>query len=49
VILAKRRVGMYRKASSTDDNQLRIEEFFLPFGGKLKKDNPWIIKAELIP
>ncbi len=40
---------MYKKASSIDDNQLRIEEFFLPFGGKLKKDNHWIVKAALIP
>ncbi len=40
---------MYKKACSIDDNQLRIEEFFLPFGGKLKKDNHWIVKAALIP
>ncbi len=40
---------MYKKSSSKDENQLRIEEFFLPFGGKLKKDNPWVIKAALIP
>ena len=40
---------MYKKTSSNDDNQLRIEEFFLPFGGKLKKDNPWVVKAALIP
>ncbi len=40
---------MYKKASSNESNQLRIEEFFLPFGGKLKKDNPWVVKAALIP
>ncbi len=40
---------MYKKRSSADENQLRIEEFFLPFGGKLKKDNHWVLKAALIP
>lgn len=40
---------MYKKESPSDENQMRIEEFFLPFGGKLKKDNPWVVKAALIP
>ncbi len=40
---------MYKKVAENDENQLRIEDFFLPFGGKLKKDNPWVIKASLIP
>ncbi len=45
----KRRVDMYKKESSNDENQLRIEEFFLPFGGKLKRDSHWVVKAALIP
>ena len=32
-----------------DSDQLGIEEFFLPFGGKLKKDNRWIKAAEIMP
>ena len=32
-----------------DVNQLGIEEFFLPFGGKLKKDNRWVKAAEIMP
>ena len=32
-----------------DKNQLGIEEFFLPFGGKLKKDNRWVKAAEIMP
>ncbi len=32
-----------------DENQLGIEEFFLPFGGKLKKDNRWVKTAEIMP
>jgi IS5 family transposase len=30
-------------------NQLSFEDFFLPFGGKLSGDNPWIKMAEIIP
>jgi len=29
--------------------QLQIEDFVLPFGGKLRKDNRWVIYASLIP
>ena len=32
-----------------DSDQLGIEEFFLPFGGKLKKDNRWVKAAEIMP
>ena len=37
---------MYRKVNS---EQLGIEEFFLPFGGKLQKDNRWVKMAEIMP
>ena len=36
---------MYRKS---DKNQLMIEEFIMPIGGKLAMDNRWIKLAELM-
>jgi hypothetical protein len=35
--------------SYTSSNQLPIEEFALPFGGKLVSDNRWVILSQLIP
>lgn len=32
-----------------DDNQLSIEEFFIPFGGKLLKTNRWVRFAGIMP
>lgn len=32
-----------------DQDQLGISEFFLPFGGKLKKTNRWVRMAEIMP
>ena len=32
-----------------DRDQLGIDEFFLPFGGKLNKDNRWVRTAEIMP
>ena len=32
-----------------DYDQLSIEEFFLPFGGKLRKDNRWVRLAAMMP
>jgi len=37
---------MYRKS---DANQLKFEDFYLPFGGKLRSDNRWVIMAKQIP
>lgn len=37
---------MYRKA---DREQQSIEEFFLPFGGKLSANNRWVKEAKVIP
>jgi hypothetical protein len=38
--------GMYRKP---DRNQLSLDKFFLPFGGRLSADNRWAKIAELLP
>ena len=40
---------MYKKQSKKDNPQLRIESFFLPFGGKLASDNQWVKLASIIP
>lgn len=32
-----------------DQDQLSLEEFFLPFGGQLRKDNRWVRLAEIMP
>jgi len=37
---------MYRKS---DPNQLTFEDFHLPFGGKLRSDNRWVILSKQIP
>ena len=37
---------MYRKANL---NQLKFEKFYLPFGGKLRSDNRWVILSKQIP
>jgi len=37
---------MYRKS---DQDQLSMEEFFLPFGGRLNVQNRWVKEAKLIP
>ena len=37
---------MYRKY---DTNQLKFEDFYLQFGGKLRSDNRWVILSKHIP
>jgi len=37
---------MYRK---DDTNQLKFEDFYLQFGGKLRSDNRWVILSKQIP
>jgi len=37
---------MYRKSNP---NQLAFEDFHLPFGGKLRSDNHWVILSKQIP
>src|SRR6056297_1872344 len=33
----------------SDQKQLKFENFYLPFGGKLRSDNRWVKLAKLIP
>jgi len=40
------RTRMYRKKNP---NQLTFEDFYLPFGGHLRRDNRWVILAGRIP
>jgi len=37
---------MYRKDNS---DQLKFEDFYLPFGGKLRSDNRWVVLSRQIP
>ncbi len=37
---------MYRKDGT---NQLKFEDFYLPFGGKLRSDNRWVVLSKQIP
>lgn len=37
---------MYRKE---DPRQLTFDDFYLPFGGHLRRDNRWVILAGQIP
>ena len=37
---------MYRK---DNPHQLKFEDFYLPFGGKLCSDNRWVILSQQIP
>jgi len=37
---------MYR---TKNPYQLEFEDFYLPFGGKLRSDNRWIILSKQIP
>jgi len=37
---------MYRR---NDNDQLEFEDFYLPFGGKLRSDNRWVLLSKLIP
>ena len=37
---------MYRK---DDPYQMEFEDFYLPFGGKLRSDNRWVVLSKQIP
>ena len=43
---ALKEAEMYKKKNK---EQLEFENFYLPFGGKLRRDNRWIILSKLIP
>lgn len=34
---------------ASNNDQLRIEDFFMPFGGKLLKTNRWVKLASVLP
>jgi len=36
---------MYRRQAK----QLQFENFYVPFGGRLRSDNRWVLLAKLIP
>ena len=37
---------MYKKM---DVNQLKLEDFYLPFGGHLNENNRWVLLSQKIP
>ena len=37
---------MYRR---DDPHQMKFKDFYLPFGGRLRSDNRWVILAQHIP
>ena len=41
-----RGVRMYKKP---DRNQETLDDFILPFGGRLKSDNRWVKMARMMP
>ncbi len=32
-----------------DEKQVELEDFYLPFGGKLNRETPWVLLSEKIP
>ena len=40
---------MYRNVSSPIPRSTVLENFYLPFGGKLSGENRWVKLAEMIP
>ena len=45
-IFAPKENEMYKKKNK---HQLEFEDFYLPFGGKLRSDNRWIKLSKIIP
>ena len=42
-------MGVKRMYHRDDSEQLTMEEFFQPFGGRLRKDNRWVCLAGIMP
>ncbi|MED1826076.1 transposase, partial [Brevibacillus agri] len=40
---------MYEYISHRENQSLLPDDFFLPFGGKLNKENRWVKLAQLVP
>jgi hypothetical protein len=43
------RIWMYEYISHRENQLLLPDDFFLPFGGKLNKENRWVKLAQLVP
>lgn len=46
--IRKRAEAMY-KGSRKEQTELDFEDFFLPFGGKLRSNNRWVMMSKIIP
>ena len=42
-------LGVFLMYISSNEGQLTIEDFFIPFGGKLLKTNRWVKIASMMP
>lgn len=42
-------LGVFAMYISSNSDQLSIEDFFMPFGGKLLKSNRWVKLASMMP
>ena len=42
-------LGVFAMYTSSNSDQLTIEDFFMPFGGKLLKTNRWVRLASMMP
>ena len=42
-------LGVFLMYISSDADQITIEDFFMPFGGKLLKTNRWVKLASIMP
>ena len=42
-------LGVFLMYISSNEDQLSIEDFFMPFGGKLLKTNRWVKIASMMP
>ena len=42
-------LGVFAMYISSNSGQLTIEDFFMPFGGKLLKTNRWVKLASMMP
>ena len=42
-------LGVFLMYISSDADQITIDDFFMPFGGKLLKTNRWVKLASIMP
>lgn len=48
-ILVSKILGVFAMYISSNNDQLTIEDFFMPFGGNLLKTNRWMKLASMMP